>query len=266
MDHVRIDPKFRRRPRPKRAGWAAREVFKFLLEVSAEFDLRGRFPPSMQEVDWLAEEWANGDTLAMPGCAVLLTESLGRLREVGLTHLDGADLVISDWEEFYKPAKSDAERASDYRSRHAPSRSSRSVTDAVTPSRHVTEPVTRHASHERHATTQHSTALNYTKEEAPPADAMRLVGRPTEQPEDLQGALLHTFRNVRGHDYRWQSADDMATRQLPVTDVPEVTRRYAIGLRRSRFPICNGVADLAKHWNAYASAESAQTSGDKARL
>lgn len=256
MDHVRIDPKFRRRPRPKRAGWAAREVFKFLLEVSAEFDLRGRFPPSMQEVEWLAEEWANGDTLAMPGCAVLLTESLGRLREVGLTHLDGADLVISDWEEFYKPAKSDAERASDYRSRKSSQ-----------PSRSVTEPVTRHASHERHATTQHSTALNYTKEEAPSADAMRLVGRPTEQPEDLQGALLHTFRNVRGHDYRWQSADDMATRQLPVTDVPEVTRRYAIGLRRSRFPICNGVADLAKHWNAYAADEApAKASGDKARL
>lgn len=152
MDHVRIDPKFRRRPRPKRAGWAAREVFKFLLEVSAEFDLRGRLAPSMQDIPWLADEWANGDEDATPTCAAMLEAGLHQLEVEGMIHREGPELVISDWEDFYKPTKTPAERAKGYRARHAPSRA-------------VTDSVTRDARHESNATEQHYTEQHYTKSE-----------------------------------------------------------------------------------------------------
>ena len=164
MEHIRIDPKFRRKPRPKRAGWGAREVFKFLLEVSAEFDLHGRFSPSMQDLDWLTEEWVNGDDVGREFARAMLDVGLIRLVEVGLVHRDGDELVITDWAEFYKPAKSGAQRTADYRERQAASQSSR-VTEVTA----VTKPVT------CDATQQHNTALHSTKGEAaapPPADAV----------------------------------------------------------------------------------------------
>jgi hypothetical protein len=165
VDHVRIDPKFRRRPRPKRAGWAAREVFKFLLEVSAEFDLHGRFSASMQDSEWLTDEWTNGDKDARGLARQLLTEEIPKLVEVGLLHREADELVVSDWEDFYKPAKTGAQRMAALRGR-APRDESDARDVAVTP---VTKPVTRDASDESDATAQHSTTQHSTEQQQQPA-------------------------------------------------------------------------------------------------
>lgn len=165
MDHVRIDPKFRRKPRPKRAGWAAREVFKFLLEVSAEFDLRGRFSESMQDVAWLADEWANGDVDALSTCRAMITQGLHQLELEHLLHREDSTLVITDWDEFYKPSQTNAERQANFRKRNGRN-------GAVTPDAPVTPVTTRNASNESNATEQNNTTQNNTtpneEERSPP--------------------------------------------------------------------------------------------------
>lgn len=158
MEHIRIDPKFRRRPRTKRSGFKARETFLFLLQVSAEFDLHGRIPPAMWEMEWLVDEWTNGDNSSVALATGILCDGIEACIREGLLAVDGGVLVIVDWDEFYKPAKTNAERQAEHRGR---------VTK-------VTKPVTRNASNEsnatiRHSTSHHTTPLNSTLEaEAPP--------------------------------------------------------------------------------------------------
>lgn len=264
MDHVRIDPKFRRRPRPKRAGWAAREVFKFLLEVSAEFDLRGRFSPSMLDVEWLADEWANGDKEAHPECVALLTENLARLTAVGLTHRDGEDVVITDWDDFYKPSKPGAVRTAEYRDRL------RHTTSPVTD---VTTDVTRDGRDKSDATEQHYTTQHYTKGEEPPANGVSAPGgtpaptavvvgaqpdrrvTPTGEPGDLQNKLGRAWFDARsGAAFDWPMDEQRAVGAAlgkAGGDETEVLRRWGNALEYTSFPVCGGVKDLVKHWNQY---------------
>jgi hypothetical protein len=269
MDHVRIDPKFRRKPRPKRAGWAAREVFKFLLEVSAEFDLHGRFSPSMQDVAWLTDEWVNGDESARDYAALMLGAQLPRLVEVGLLTRDAAELVITDWEDFYKPAKPNAQRQADWRARNAAPAAPLPVTTSNASVTAVTEPVTRNASNESNATTQHSTTQHSTKGEAAPPPPVPAAPKPPppatsapttapEGPGTLRDRLEATFQRVKRAPYRWRTQDDNAVRELLAAAADnwgEVDRRWALALARARFPTCSSVPELAKHWNAYATDE-----------
>jgi hypothetical protein len=119
MEHLRVDPKLRRRPRPKRAGWAARETYLLLLQICAEFDLRGRLSPSYQDVDFLAEEWVNGDSARLELARQVIAEGLPAAIEAGLLVRDGEDLVIVEWENFYNPPKTNAERKANQRARQA---------------------------------------------------------------------------------------------------------------------------------------------------
>ena len=194
MEHLRVDPKYRRRPRPKRAGWAARETYLLLLQISAEFDLRGRLSPSYQDVDFLAEEWVNGDDERLELARQVITEGLPAAIESGLLIRDGEDLVIVDWDKWYSPPKSGAERTKAWRERKdetvvtpppvanpPPSASSR-VTD-VTPVTDVTATVT------SDATPHHSTPLKETHTSAAPTSE-----RPAEPPKapDLELELPPT--------------------------------------------------------------------------
>lgn len=99
--------------------------------------------------------------------------------------------------------------------------------------------------------------------------------RATERPsaslmgDDLREALEATFLRVKGHKYAWQPGDDLATRRLPTLDVAECCRRFENGLPRARYPLCSGVEDLAKHWNAYATEQpkpADKSAGDRPRL
>jgi len=85
------------------------------------------------------------------------------------------------------------------------------------------------------------------------------------------GSLLQRieaqFLEARGSAYALSLADEQASRrllQLAAGDEDEVCRRWALALARQRFPTCSSLADLARHWNAYAAPETtpAQTAGN----
>jgi hypothetical protein len=209
MEYIKLDPKYRRRPRPKRAGWAAREVYGLLLELSAEFDLHGRLSPSYQDVDFLAEEWVNGDAAHLELARSVVAEGLPAALQSGLLVREGDELVIADWDKWYRPPKSNAQRQADFRERHAVTASSApsapppaagvtTVTEppqpaadvtGVTKVTAVTEPVT------SNATPHHSTPLH--KEEthtsaAPTETCGALVQLP---PEASRAAALQRLWN-----------------------------------------------------------------------
>jgi hypothetical protein len=183
MEYLRIDPKFRRRPRPRRAGWVGQQVYLFLAQLSAEFDLYGRIPVSMQDLEWLAEEFGDpGDVLALKPTEFIAKGIADGIR-AGLLSYDGADLVIDAWAEMYSAPKSGAQRTREWRERDQerqkvdgderdePSSQASRVTD-------VTEP--RH----RDATPRNSTPRNNTagaQTAAPASEASQL--EPEEPPD-----------------------------------------------------------------------------------
>lgn len=86
------------------------------------------------------------------------------------------------------------------------------------------------------------------------------TGRPPENPEGppLGERLCGIFVLARGVDYQPTPADAEAMRNLlrlssGVED--EIARRYALGLRRKRFPLITTWVDLSKHWMACATPE-----------
>lgn len=178
MEHLRLDPRFRRQPKPKKAGWLGREVYLFLLQVSADYDLRGRLGPS-RDVEWLADEWmtSRSDEEALEA---ILKVSIPELIKIGIEQATGAGLLVRDgdelvldgWEDFYKPSKSDAQRSAEYRSR-------KSVTD-VTGERDASQASLRHENHERHATphTPHHPPT-------PPTNDVRTAADPVSAPGAL---------------------------------------------------------------------------------
>jgi hypothetical protein len=157
VEFLKQDPRWRREPLPKRAGWAAREVVWFLFQVCGEFDKRGRLPSEMTDPEWLASEWLTSrtdDVEIGTLFAVSFPEFIRRGIEAGIREglllRDGADLVLVEWDRMYAPrAKTDAERAKEYRDRKkgAPPE----VVTSVTP------PVTPPDSSRRHDTPLHST-------------------------------------------------------------------------------------------------------------
>jgi hypothetical protein len=87
----------------------------------------------------------------------------------------------------------------------------------------------------------------------PPAHASEAVGSPA-----LRDRLADAFREARGAEFAWTFDDEQAGKrllQLAQGNEDEVVRRWRNGLLRARFPTCNSLRDLAKHWNAYATGE-----------
>lgn len=84
---------------------------------------------------------------------------------------------------------------------------------------------------------------------APPADTPALVDQ-----------LLDAWRQKRGKPYAFRARRDdpavMDALSQAGGDWAEVVRRWRLALARERFPVCNSLADLARHWNAYAVPEA----------
>jgi hypothetical protein len=77
--------------------------------------------------------------------------------------------------------------------------------------------------------------------------------------------VVEVFEAERGAKYSPTFADEHAGRALlGKASEDEVLRRWAIGLR-ARYPACNGLPDLLRNWNAYATeAANGPPSGAKA--
>jgi hypothetical protein len=63
-----------------------------------------------------------------------------------------------------------------------------------------------------------------------------------------------TFRELRGGAYAVGLEDEQAGRkllQLAQGSEDEIIRRWRNALKRQRFPMCDSLKDLARHWNAY---------------
>ena len=87
----------------------------------------------------------------------------------------------------------------------------------------------------------------------PPAHAHEGLGG-----EALADRVKAEFRYARGAEFALSFADEQAGKrllQLAQGDEGEVVRRWRNGLAREKYPTCNSLADLVRHWNAYATAE-----------
>lgn len=79
--------------------------------------------------------------------------------------------------------------------------------------------------------------------------------RESGKPGGLQQALSDSFEQLRGASYSWSWEDEAAGRkllQLAQGNEAEAVRRWRNALQRTRFPTCDSVKDLIRHWNAYA--------------
>jgi hypothetical protein len=84
--------------------------------------------------------------------------------------------------------------------------------------------------------------------------------RAKTEPAPLIERLAAIFLAARGAEYVPTFPDEQALRPLLTNakgSEEEIARRWGIALARQRFPQCNSLADLAKHWNAYAAPETA---------
>ncbi len=93
-----------------------------------------------------------------------------------------------------------------------------------------------------------------TRPDRPDAPETKAVARTAPEPS-LRDHLETDFKAIKGAPYAWVNtnlADDKAVGLLLGFGAwPEIRRRWAIALRM-KYPACGGVADLARHWNAYA--------------
>ena len=86
-------------------------------------------------------------------------------------------------------------------------------------------------------------------ETTPPYARTRANGSP------LGDRLSEAFREARGVSYSASFEDEQAAKralQLAQGDEDEIIRRWRNALSRTRYPRCDGVRDLVRHWNAYA--------------
>lgn len=83
--------------------------------------------------------------------------------------------------------------------------------------------------------------------------------RPPADASDIEQRINETFATVRGRPYRWGLGDLEALKLLlgEGESPDEVVRRLGNGLRRTKYPAINSVADLGRHWNACAQDEPA---------
>jgi len=96
----------------------------------------------------------------------------------------------------------------------------------------------------------------------PPAHAHEGLGG-----EALADRVKAEFRYARGAEFALSYADEQAGKrllQLAQGSEDEVVRRWRNGLSREKYPTCNSLADLVRHWNAYATTEPDTRSTSKA--
>ncbi len=70
----------------------------------------------------------------------------------------------------------------------------------------------------------------------------------------LRDRLSQAFAELRGGTYAYTFDDEQAGKrllQLAQGNEDEIIRRWRNALKRQRFPMCDSLKDLAKHWNAY---------------
>lgn len=87
----------------------------------------------------------------------------------------------------------------------------------------------------------------------PPAHAHEGLGG-----EALADRVKAEFRYARGAEFALSFADEQAGKrllQLAQGSEDEVVRRWRNGLSREKYPTCNSLSDLVRHWNAYATTE-----------
>jgi hypothetical protein len=120
VEYLKLAPDIDSDPDIEAAGWCAARVYELLLKVSAMKDKRGRLARPFQAPSWLAKRW-NLTPADLPGVAPedLIANGLVRLAALNLIHYENDELVISDWDKHYRPAKTSAERMADKRHRDA---------------------------------------------------------------------------------------------------------------------------------------------------
>lgn len=85
---------------------------------------------------------------------------------------------------------------------------------------------------------------------------------------NLRDGIDERWAKHRGGSYAWTFADERAVAELLRKSnggVPEILRRLDNALPRASYPVCNGVGDLNRHWNAYATAGPPQRPKDVTR-
>lgn len=86
-------------------------------------------------------------------------------------------------------------------------------------------------------------------ETTPPSARVRAEGSP------LRDRLSDVFLQLRGAPYSFSFECEQAGKralQLAQGDGDEIVRRWTNALNRTRYPQCDTMRDLVKHWNAYA--------------
>jgi hypothetical protein len=86
-------------------------------------------------------------------------------------------------------------------------------------------------------------------ETTPPYARTRAEGSP------LRDRLSEVFSELRGAPYSFSFECEQAGKramQLSQGDGDEIVRRWTNALKRTRYPQCDTMRDLVKHWNAYA--------------
>jgi hypothetical protein len=81
---------------------------------------------------------------------------------------------------------------------------------------------------------------------------------PRPGPDNLRDRLEGVFQRVKTKRYSWRTVDDNACRELlhlAEDSWVEIEERWDKGLRHVRYPTCNSLVELVKHWNAYATDE-----------
>jgi hypothetical protein len=112
VEYLKLDPDIDSDPAIMSAGWWGARFYELLLRVSARKDLKGRIPPEYQNLTWLARIW-NLDAEDIARMQIARDAAL----DAGLIRLDGGDWILKGWEKFYSPAKSGAQRQSEYEGR-----------------------------------------------------------------------------------------------------------------------------------------------------
>jgi len=107
MDYVRYDPRRHRKPKAIKAGWFSMRIYEALIDLSAVYDLQGSLSADYLDADFICREvnlqiedvgleFDEEDELHK-----LVRGALGRLVEIGMLEVDGDNLRIKGWDEFY---------------------------------------------------------------------------------------------------------------------------------------------------------------------
>lgn len=274
MEYLKVDPRFDEHPDVEAAGWAAGQLFHFLLRLSARLDLRGRFDARRQDPAWLARKWNLACDMLNETPENFVRVALAALESHGLLVRDGEDLLIAGWEKFYSPPKSAAERQHDKRERERGLRgSSRSVTP-VTKERDASRDVTSVTeSRDSHATPHHSTPLHSTTTPQPPKGG-QVAPLHVSWPK-LAPRLAAVFREAKGAEYAPLRTDETALGRLltlgiqakPEDPDAEVVRRWRNACTARFRKATPSLTELAKpeRWNEHAAPEDTGKPADVTR-